>query len=589
MAGVYDSMKPPVRDVRAAAMARAEQAKANLSQGARDAYPTLAGAMEPPPEPAPEGNFLQRRLGAAEAAAAGGPGGDMGPGGDVAMGQPGPAPDPYGDISAGAMGYGGALQNAAMLDQSYRTVKQGNAMYAPTQDYIGQTRENTVMAADAQDEAFRTQAAKAADAATLMNEAHAQTAQMELRQQFLAEQEARRRADIDANLQKYQQAADQAVQDFQRVDKYDPGKAWADKGAGTKIRIALAAIGRGLQGGNPQDVFNDVLQRELAAQKQTRSDAAENLNAARSGVQNALTQRDTFLALAQDERVADAMVQATTMRKIAAKMDAMEAQYGPQVINDQWREARAAADQMITDSDYRLAQLEAATPKYFTRTVSTMGRNERAIRQQMAKEMVGTAGEAQKQGIAATADQQKKSARDEYGLTDRDWSQIESYTGNDKVAVAEGVVRQLKEIVAPTDIEGVDALGTQWFGDSPQRFEAKMSAAEEELGRLQSQGVISPDERTEFKQMLRGGLGALDRLKDWQSAETRLRSNVDTVVNMIDSKLETHRRGLSPEARRYINRQDNPDFVGESQRAGQGRKRVQAADGTITTDASRFE
>lgn len=569
------------RSVRDVALGRVEQAKANLSQGTREALPTLSAAVDPAPAPKPEGNFLQRRLQAAEAAAAGGQGGDMG-GGDMAMGEPGPAPDPYGDVSSGAYGYGGALQNAQMLDRAYRTVRSDNPMYAPTQDYIGQTKENQIAAADAQQSAYQTQAAKAAEAATLANEAHAQATQMELRQQFMAEQEARRRADIDANLAKYQQAADQAVQDFQRIEKYDPGKAWADKSAGTKIRIALAAFGRGLQGGSPQEVFNDVLQRELAAQKQTRSDAAENLQATRGQVQNALTQRDTFLALAKDERVADAMVQSATMRKIAAKMEAMEAQYGPAIVNDQWRAAKAAADQMITDSDYRLAQIEAATPKYFSRTVSTMGRNERAIRQQMAKEMVGTAGEAQKQGIGAMADQQKAAARDQYGLSDRDWGQVEKYSADESVAKMEGVQRIIDEITAPENIRGVSPIGADWIGDDARDLNGKLRTLKNALGRAESGGAITEDELTMFTDMIESGVES-------GGGESRLRQNLSDVRQMMEVRLESKRRGLTPEARRYITRQENPDFVGESQRAGHGRKRVQASDGTITTNRSEFE
>lgn len=572
------------RSVRDVAMARAEQAKANLSQGTREALPTLSAAVEPPPEPAPAGNFMQRRLQAAEAAAAGGRGGDMG-GGDMAMGEPGPAPDPYGDVSAGAYGYGGALQNAQMLDRAYRTVRSDNAMYEPTQDYIGQTKENQIAAVDAQQSAFQTQAAKAAEAAALMNEAHAQTAQMELRQQFLAEQEARRRADVDANLQKYQQAADKAVQDFQKVDKYDPGKAWADKGAGTKIRIALAAIGRGLQGGNPQDVFSDVLQRELAAQKQTRSDAGEAMDAARGQVTNALTQRDTFLALAQDERVADAMVQSATMRKIAAKMEAMEAQYGPAIINDQWRAAKAAADQMITDSDYRLAQLEASTPKYFTRTVSTMGRNERNIRQQMANEMIGTAGEAQKQGLGAMTEQRKRQATDEYGLNEDSWRRIEKYTGDAQNAALESVERQIQEILADVDIKGVKATGFDWFGDDAAELNQKLTMLEDTALKAFSGAASTDSERDEIRNMVRGAVNFSLR-----GGETALRQNLGVLGNRVGTQLETKRRGLKQPELDYIKRQAQPEFRGETiSTIGAGRKRVQAADGTITTDRSRFE
>jgi hypothetical protein len=288
------------------------------------------------------------------------------------------------------------------------------------------------------------------------------------------------------------------------------------------------------------------------------------------------------LALAQDERVADAMLQATTARKIQAKMAAMEAQYGPQIVTDQWLEAKAAADQISTDSDYRLAQLEAATPKYFTSRVSTMGANERRIRGKMADEMIGTGGEAQKQGIGAMTAAQKAEARDRYGLSDRDWGQIEKYGSDGEASKLEGIVRQIDEITAPTDIKGVSSIGKDWIGDEARDLNQKLLLVEEAIGRAQSGGAITEDEGERFRDMIQAGV-------EFGGGEERLRKNLGEVKNMMGARLETKRRSLSPEARRYITRENNPDFVGEVQRSGQGRRRVQAADGSITTDKSRFE
>jgi len=373
---------------------------------------TQAHSMEPPPSHgdrvamASEGTVLSQAQADADARAA--QEAEIAAGHEAAV-QDGPM-NPHAELSyqADAL-HRGAYDLMGQVAAGRRTVRSDNKMYEPTKQYAEASRELALERPDIVEQQHRTQAQMARDAAVLADEAHEAESRMALRRDFLAEQQARKRAEIDENIGRYQQAIDKAAADFERVDKFDPNKAWADRSAGQKLRISLAALGAGLRGGNPQQVFNDVLQRELAAHRQTRSDAGEQLKAARDDMSSALVQRDSYLAMAEDERVADAMVEAATLRKIQAKMAAMEAQYGPQVVTDQFIEARNTAEQMLADTGLKLAELEANNPKYRYRTTNVIPKELRDLMKDDSRMMIKGAGEAAKQFSGMQRDAAKAS------------------------------------------------------------------------------------------------------------------------------------------------------------------------------------
>lgn len=565
-------------ELRKAALRRSEMAADALRAKAAEQYPALSGANTPPE---PDGTFLSRRLGDAETAAVAGP-----PPDDVGVVQaPAPEADPFAAAATGGMGYGGALKQAQLMDASQRTVRQANPMYEPTRALGREQQRLGLEEIEGTEAAYATQAAMARDRAVLANEAHQAQAQIAAREQFVAAQQARRRQDVEESLAKYTALADKAAEEFQRAEKYEPGSAFAGKSTAAQIGIVLAAIGRGMRGGNPSDIFSEIQQRELAAHKQMRSDARERLGAARGRVANAKNLRDQYLALSGDERVADALTNKSTLQAIQAKMGAMVAQYGPRIVNDQWREAEVALERKLAEADFMIAQREAASPKYFHRQVSTMGAAERRIRRDMAGQMVDSAGDAAKQGLSARAAKNKAAATDEHGLTDRDWRQIEKYGSDSETAKLEGIVRQIDEITAPEDIRGLGPVGKDWIGtDGETRdYAQQVRLLEESIGRAQSGGAITEEEGTRFREMLEAGVA-------WGGGESRFRENLAAVRRMMSSRLETKRRSLSPAAQRYITRgQQATDYTREHHDAGHGRKRVQAADGSITVNRSEFE
>lgn len=409
MSDLGDLYGMPQGDLQRAAMSRSKEAADALRMRERaDALASQGGLLERAEQTA------AAQQGPLQDAAAMGPmeAGPMGPSGQLSS-MPGQRAQE-------------AMELAAAMGAGRRLTSQVNPNYGTDKALIETSRELAMERPDILERQYDTQAAMARDAAVMQDEAHAAAARTELRQQFTAEQEARRRADVEANLAKYRQAADQAAEDFARAEKFDPGQAWADKGAGAKIRISLAAIGRGLQGGNPQDVFNDVLQRELAAHRQMRSDAGETLAAARGSAASALNQRDTFLALAQDERTADALTEAATLRKIQAKMAAMEAEYGPRIVTDQWLEARNAAEQMLAETGNRLDHLENANWSKRQVMVDTMDPEQRRTLGMLRDEAVKSAGDASRdmsglQRDLAKSEVESRLAREKGSFEQKRW------------------------------------------------------------------------------------------------------------------------------------------------------------------------
>lgn len=305
-----------------------------------------------------------------------------------------------------------ALGVADVLDspEGYKVSRSRRPMYEPVRQWVQSADEHNRGQLESADSIRMRQAKLERDRAELADDTHAASARMELRQSFLAEQQARKRADIEDNVAKYAAAADVAAKEFAEVERFTPGKAWADKSVGAKIGITLAAIGRGFRGGNPSDVFTETLQRELAAHKQTRADAGERLGVARASRDNATKRMQTFLALTQDERVADKMVEVTTLRGIAAKMQAMEEDGRADMGGEVWKAAREDIKMRLANTELQIRQREANNPKYTTRKVDAIGKNKRAVMGKIMNAEVGAMAEAGKQFAGMQRDAAKSGA-----------------------------------------------------------------------------------------------------------------------------------------------------------------------------------
>lgn len=447
---------------------------------------------------------------------------------------------------------------AGAMDSGYRTQRSSNAMHAPTEQYIEESRSLNTERDEIARRKFQTQAEVARDASVLADEAHQAQARMAAREQFMAEQQARKRQDIDDNLAQYNAAATKAAREFAQAEEFDPGKAWADRSAGQKFRITLAALGRGLRGGNPSEIFSEVLQRELEAHKQMRSDKKDAYGVAKSNVGEALTMRDNFLAMTGDERVADKLVEQATLQSFDAKMAAMEAKYGPAIINDQWQEARNAIEQMQQDTALQLAQAEANNPKYTYRRVDTLGKETRALMREDAKQGLKTAGEAAKQYAGMQRDSAKASVEGQSRLQMQDrkerfdqkkWLAKETEDIRAEMALIDEFERKYGD-----DIPGVhalsritpDAITGQFQGNREARKE--MERIVELRLRRESGAAISDEEIARATELTLGAMTEDDVRGDFDRRKREAAQRLDYLTRATSEDLEAE----------YLNRPVSP-------------------------------
>jgi hypothetical protein len=510
------------------------------------------------------------------------------PSAPVAVGQePAATVNPFDEGAARADAQAGQIEG--FLDDSYKNVRVGNKMYAPTQEFIANERDLGQRELENFDDAADVETRRRIAASDLADEAVQTHARMELQDALANEARQRRAAEVEDTLGKYRAATAEATERVMRMDKFDPAATFRDKPTGQKIRFFLGALGMGMRGGDPNAMFDSFVQRELTAHKQNYAQAQQGVENARRNEAQSQTVRDTFLELTQDERMADALTEKHTLDVLAAKMDRMQADFGVRAAPTEFAEARRVLEEKRNAKDLQLAQMEVANPKYFNRRVSTIGRAQRRGLEQKAKMLRENAGEFREQQAGAARDevkamsaQQKAAATDKYGLNDRDWKQIERYGADESVAKMEGVSRIVDQILAPEDIKGVSAIGADWFGDEPRDLNAKLTVLKNALGRAESGGAITEDELTMFTDMIEAGV-------EFGGGEERLRKNLREVQNMMNVRLESKRRSLSPAAQSYITRGASTDYASEHHDAGRGRKRVQNTDGSIGVNRSEFE
>lgn len=403
MGGGFGSITPnQQRLLNEAAAHRAEQAKERLrsKEATRDmasqaGLSNLAAAYETPPAPEPavdEGPsgfdaMLQRidKAAAPNAADVDLPPGASPGGGEFSAGAAGPAMGvPVGEPQTMALGSQAGALNAeadriaanAFARAPVRFKRDVN--YDDKQEAIRIKRQLLLEEGVNNISKEQTELDMAASQAEQADKVHAAMSRMELRDQFMAEQQARKRLEVEEDLGRYAQAIDNATDEFRRVAKYSPEKAWADKTAGQKFRIRLAAFGAGLRGGDPSDVFNDVLQREMTAHRQMRSDASADLMATRDNMSNALQKTQQMLQLTNDERVQEALLKKAALMKMKAQMEATEAQFGTRLAEDKWAEARNKWDQMYNQADLELKIAADTMPRgRYTGGGYLMGKEER--------------------------------------------------------------------------------------------------------------------------------------------------------------------------------------------------------------------
>ncbi len=470
--------------------------------------------------------------------------------GDAAQAAQAPPPPEegadFGAIARGSLGYEGALGQAQLMDASRRTVRRDNPMYEPTREYVETSREVNDRRGGLAENVYKAEmaeAAAAADGADLMAETKMDIADREMAR---AARDQQRHVAVEENLLRYQSKIDDAVQRLQETQKVDPSAGWENKSGWQKVRFVLASMFRGLSGRDPLDLAKFEVENEVAAQKANQGRALAEVDAAMSEYRTAgLGMRDSMLAISQDERAADSMTRVALYEGIAAKMEATALEQGIDVNSEMYQEKANELQQTIAAEKLKLSQIEASNPRYFTRTASTMGAEERRTRRKMGDEMVDSGGEAFKQGVAAERDQIKH--RGDRALQ----KEKDNFTQRKHLAQETSSMRQELELIDKfrkkykDDIPGVSAVSRVTPDIITRQFEDNR-AARAELKRIvkvrlrrESGAAISEEEVNDEASRL---VGAMSEGDVWQELDQRYqeaKSNIDLRSRAVSKDAES--------------------------------------------------
>jgi hypothetical protein len=454
-------------------------------------------------------------------------------------------------------------------------VSQANPLYHERKAHLGATKEaqeqilggrvneyNAALEHERNVEAFRSRVALEEEMVQAGIAAREQTRQRAMDEAIAATKES-------------QQLVQAAAQQFQRTPAVDPNRYWADRTAGQKFGAVLLGIVRGAMGEDPLAHIRDAISRDIDAQKTNLDQSYRQFGVLNEAFQAQRGAYQDIRLAVEDERTADMIYERARLQQAEnefqwwmqkGKVSQMTA--GQQAFLGQIKQAQA-------DLDMQIAQGSAANPKMFTRVRHVFDKEERkamrdraARREDLAGKLVtGSAeqrGRMDIEGMKAQIDAQK-SAREEKMQVERGphgvYSEVQSYArtyGN-----VDGAIRQIDDILGNSDIPGF--VNLPGAGQTPQymlgvgdasRTETKIRLLKEALGRAQSGGAITADELVNFTNIIEGGT-------KW-GGEDRLRLNLDELRGMLDAKRESGRRGLSPEALEYLDRNVNePGFDAE--------------------------
>lgn len=610
-----------VGNLKEAAQKRSEKAKAKLDEKAgtsytpeqQAAFPSLtAGSGDP--QDGGQRSFLGNKLRAAEAAAGGAPveqtgeqagqdgspGGSAGPAGAPAGPQ---TPDAYDRISGGTYGLFGGQNMAQKADERVHW-KEKNKLHDDTEERIGVGLEVNEKRKPLAGEVYEAEMGRAAATADGMDLIAETQLDIEDRRMETERLQAERHVKIEETVQKYETKMSEAVAQMQNRQRVDPSAGWTNKSAGQKIRMTLAAMFRGGAGRDPMAYITRAVSQEVDAQKSNAQMDMQTAGMTLSAYKTATTGvRDSFLAINADERTADKMTEIAMFESAKSQLIAAQSHWDAQGTNAHASQALNELDETIAARKLELKTMEASNPKYFHRSAYKHGKYEREFMQNVAKQDVENMGEAQKAKIGRVADLQDAEAAIRAagpqdptvaGLDQHSRARITKHTEDAQNKALYSLKRQIQGILAQEDIPGVKWAGADLLGADAAQFEQMNLTMGEDMQKAFSGAGGSEDEATRHVDMLTGHIN--DKLNDPISffasdgGEERYRKNLKIALQRVETKLATARRGLDQKERNMIDRQTNPDYIGEGGfDRGYGLKKVTDSAGNVTVDSSEYE
>lgn len=473
--------------------------------------------------------------------------------------------DPYGEARRGNVS--DALSYAGEADRRV-VVQTPNKMHEPVKRHIGET-------AEAQEQILQgTEAERGAqiNAATQAAE-------------FMA-QEARRQSNaiIDARAAEFerQEMLDEGVTALREVNKnvaeatakfsetkgVDPGRYWASRTAGQKFVAVLGGIARGLLKMDPMAHLQAAIDNDIAAQEANIGLRKTALDELQQGTDQATKVYETLRLNVGDKRTADMMMEQARLGQAESQFKALLAEHNIQQLTAEQQRFLGEIAQKRADLGLQIQARTAANPRMITKVRKAHGAATNKVLGTLATENAKASTQMQAAGLEQQGKERIEQIR---GQAEIDKEKAKGQGVDTKAtmayakeaAAAEGMIRQIDKILEREDIPGYGPVGRtvdipfvrHLAGDETLTLEKEADAVVEQLGRLQSQGVISPTEEVRFREMIFSGT--------MKGGEDALRRNLKVVRDMAATKLQTLKKGLAPQDLDYVERGEPGKFKAE--------------------------
>lgn len=338
----------------------------------------------------------------------------------------------------------------------------------------------------------------------------------------------------------------------------DPKRAYSNMGIGRRIGFALQIALSSFGGRARADVFAP-LQRyvddDVEDQVQQRAKAAGDVDAARKVADDQASLLDQARAVVGDPDTAKAMVKQARWEQIKAQLQAEIGAAQPGMVSAEQEALLTKIEGEIAKNKAIVDQQAANNPQFFTKSVKVYSKGQREAMRLAGKEMIqsgvgaGERADEQAGKIELTGiEQQYKALEQQQAAAAKHGNKAaeQAYQFGKDTAVAQQVVGLVDKVLGQDDIAGYGWTAGPTIGTEAKNTESDLGAIAEAFGRLQSQGVISPDEEVRFREMISSGTG-------W-GGEEQLRRNLQRIRTFVNLRIEAHKRGISPEARTYYDR-----------------------------------
>lgn len=374
-------------------------------------------------------------------------------------------------------------------------------------------------------------------------------AERRLNEEMIAQNDATRNAMIDQRAQEMAyddrlRAQEEAIQKTnegvaaatQKLTRFadDP---WQDKGAGFKTLAVIQGVLSGMVGQDATRVLRQAIDTEMEGLR-------AGIGAAQSEQNAAMDTYRTLMAETGDQRQADLMMEAARLEAAKAEFLQKQREFNIPVLSAEHQAFLADLDEMIAQKHNAAQRMAATNVPFTTRTVSTMGAEERKVREQMASQGVKTAADATMAGVGQAnalelADVKGQSAQQAAAAKGRAETTAKTEMDIKKATDEWGAVENLVSDFLEANPGNIHGVGMPLTGSQIDRSATRsFQSALELLMTSGFTGATATDRQVEqIRNMIEGGT--------FEMTDDAFRARMNTIKNIASSRRRYYQNQLA--------------------------------------------